>query len=541
MQMTLSHPHPLTRVPARVAVLAGLTLTCGIALAQADSSVRTVPASSPAFAVQGFDVSGDNPLPADEVARILAPYVRPDATLASLQQAAAALEQVLKERGFSLYRVVLPPQEVGGTIRMNLVKFVLNKVGIEGRQSFSEANIRASLPELVEGRAPNFKTLAVQTAIANENPSKQIQVGIKESEEADQIDARIQVKEDKPWNLSAGLNNTGTDATGTDRLTFAFGHNNLFDRDQQVMAAYTTSLQNASNVKQLGLNYRIPLYRQGGVVGVSYTQSDVLGDFGAFKSNGAGRTMGLNYNAYLPPEGGYRGYVGVGLEDKQFNVTEIDGLPIPGQQLRRSRPLSLSYNARHETDSAVLSYNTDLVLNLSGGKGNDLTAYQSEDPRISTAHWRALRAGASYSATLSRSWLWGLRGQAQFSPHALISGEQFGLGGANSVRGTAERPVAGDSGILLSAEVTTPQLAKGLRMLGFIDAGWLSNRNPSANKPGSDSLASVGLGLRYASAKLTISLDYGRVIIGSSVPFVPGSALPQRGDDKLHLNLIARF
>ncbi|MEY4156884.1 MAG: hypothetical protein RJB64_1605 [Pseudomonadota bacterium] len=539
--MTPYHYRPLPRVPSHLAVLAGLTFACSTALAQMNSAVKASPANGPVFAVRGFDISGDNPLSLAEVERILAPYVRPDATLASLQQAATALEEVIKQRGFNLYRVVLPPQEVGGTIRLNLVRFVLDKVSIEGQHSISEANIRASLPELVEGQAPNFKTLAIQTAIANENPSKQIQVGIKESEAADRIDARIQVKEDKPWNFSVVLNNTGSDATGHDRVTLAGGHNNLFDRDHQFTAAYTTSLTNSSNVSQLGLNYRIPMYRQGGVIGLSYTKSDVLGDFGAFKSNGAGKTMGLNYYAYLPPEGGRRAYVGVGLEDKQFNVTEINGIPISGQQMRRSRPLTVSYNARREADTWVLSYNTELALNLSGGSGNDMTAYKSEDPRISTTRWKTLRAAASYSATLPHGWLWGLRGQFQFSPDALISGEQFGLGGIHSVRGTAERPISGDGGLSLSAELTAPELAQGWRLLGFIDAGWLSNHDPNAYKPGSDSLASVGLGLRYNSQKITLAVDYGHVITGSNVTFVPGSALPQRGDKKLHLSLIARF
>jgi hypothetical protein len=34
-----------------------------------------------------------------------------DATIETLQKATAALEEALKERGFGLHRVVLPPQE----------------------------------------------------------------------------------------------------------------------------------------------------------------------------------------------------------------------------------------------------------------------------------------------------------------------------------------------------------------------------------------------------------------------------------------------
>ena len=139
-------------------------------------------------------------------------------------------------------------------------------------------------------------------------------------------------------------------------------------------------------------------------------------------------------------------------------------------------------------------------------------------------------------------WLLGVRAQFQLSPDALISGEQFGLGGANSVRGVGERPLAGDSGVLLSTEITTPELVPGLRALGFIDSGWLSNRNPNGNpKPATDSLSSAGVGLRYSLPSITMSADFGRVIGGSTLPYVPGSGIPQAGDQKLHLNLSAKF
>ncbi len=88
------------------------------------------------------------------------------------------------------------------------------------------------------------------------------------------------------------------------------------------------------------------------------------------------------------------------------------------------------------------------------------------------------------------------RGQYQYSPDVLISGEQFGLGGSGSVRGTAiERPLSADKGVAGSLEVSTPELAPGLRLFGFADAGWLWNNNPNgATKPSTDRLASLGVG-----------------------------------------------
>ena len=533
--------------PSRLVLAAGVLL-CAAAwheatLAQASTPASNFsPAPSPTFAIKGFDIVGENPLADGEASLVLAPFLRSDATIETLQKATSALEARLKDKGFALHRVALLPQDVGGSIKLNVVKFVIGRVTIEGHQQFSEANIRASVPEIAEGASPNFQTLAVQTTIANESQGKNIQVALKESEEPDKIDVRIVVKESKPWNFSVNASNTGSSATGADRLTFSGGHANVFGLDHQLTAAYTTSVERPSAVQQLGLNYRLPVYRWGGVVGVSYTQSDVLGDFGAFKSTGAGKTMGLNYNHYFAPNGGYRSNLNLGLDDKQFDVTQINGVALADQMVRRSRPLTLGYSARVEADTMVWGYNADLAMNTLGGSGNDLAAYQSEDPRITTTQWVALRGGANYTTVWGGGWLWGVRGQFQYSAHPLISGEQFGLGGSSSVRGTGERPISGDSGALVSMEVTAPELLPGLRLLGFVDAGWLGNHAAAGTaKLSRDGLSSVGVGLRYAVPSFVVSADFGHVIGGSSLPYVAGSGLPQSGDQKLHINLSARF
>ena len=299
----------LARRKRRVSALLGLLSLCGGALAQTPAQTQAAPMSTPAkpvFAIRGFDVTGENPLADGETSRILAPFLRSDASFETLQKATAALEAALKERGYALHRVVLPPQAVGETVALKIVKFVIGKVVVEGTQKLDNANIRASLPELAEGTAPNFRTLAVQTTIANENPGKQVQVALKEAEEADQIDARVIVTEGKPWSFSTSLSNTGSRATGRDRVTLSGSHANLFNLDHQFTGAYTTSFQRTSDVQQLGGNYRIPLYRLGGVLGASYTRSTVVGEFGTLRSTGAGQTMGLNYSHYLPPDGGFR-------------------------------------------------------------------------------------------------------------------------------------------------------------------------------------------------------------------------------------------
>lgn len=530
-------PRPLARELA-LCIALGMAMP---AIAQQPAPGGAPPAApSPVFAIKGFKVTGENPLGEGETSRILAPYLRADATLETLQKATTALETALRERGFGLHRVALPPQEVGETVTLSIVRFTINRVTHEGLGIYNEANIRRSLPELREGQTPNFKTLAVQTAIANENPNKQVQLGIREADEPDKIDAHVTVRESRPWTFGASLSNAGSESSGRDRFTISGGHTNLFDRDHQFVGAYTTSLERMDDVRQIGLAYKVPLYALGGVVGANYTRSDVVGHFGTFTSTGAGHTFGVSYTLYLPPDGGRRNYVSAAFDDKVFRASVINDQTIGVD--RRSRPVTIGYATRTETDTSVWGYNIDLAVNTSGGHGNDLASYRAEDPNIDTTRWKALRGGASYSSVLTGNWLWGVRGAYQYSPDALISGEQFGLGGLGSVRGTSlERPISGDKGLSMTLEITSPELGPGLRVLGFVDGGWLGNNNPSPPRPTSDRLASAGLGLRYGKGPFAVSADYGHIVTSSRVPLSLNSSSPQRGDNRFYINLSVRF
>ncbi|MDP3139306.1 MAG: ShlB/FhaC/HecB family hemolysin secretion/activation protein [Burkholderiaceae bacterium] len=537
---TAGASHRRVRPLALAAALAALTLAVQ---AQQPEPGTFSTSATPVFAIKGFTVTGENPLGEGETSRVLAPFLRSDATLETLQKATTALETALRVKGYGLHRVSLPPQDVGDTVTLTIVKFVINKIAIEGRSLYDEGNIRRSLPELREGHTPNFRRMAIQTAIANENPNKQVQVGLREADEPDKIDAAITVKESRPWTFGLSLSNAGTPSSGRDRFTVTGGHTNLFNLDHQFVGAYTTSLERMADVKQLGLSYRIPFYALGGVMGISYTRSDVVGNFGAFTSTGAGHTAGLLYTHYMPANGGYRSFVSFALDDKLFSAARINDVTVPGALARRSRPFTLGYNARMESDTAFWGYNFDFAFNTSGGRGNDLLSYVSEDPRVQTTQWKALRGSINYSAPFGGAWLWGVRSQFQYSRDVMISGEQFGLGGLLSVRGTPERPLSGDRGLSASFEVTTPELGEGLRAVGFVDAGALANNSPDGGaKPSSDRIASMGLGLRYAHPSgLSISADYGRIVKGSRVPLAINSAAPQKGDEKLYLNISVRF
>jgi hemolysin activation/secretion protein len=403
-----------------------LALACAAAcavtalgLAARAASAQTMPAASspsPQFTIRGFKVLGDNPLSDGETSAVLAPYLRTSADIEVLQQATSALEKALRDKGFGLHRVALPPQSLSDTVTLNVVKFTMGQITVEQNKHHDAGNVRASLPELQENGTPNFRKLAIQSAIANESPSKQVTISLRESNTADKIDATLRVSDVSPWNFSVFASNSGSESSGQDRVTLSGGYANLWNLDHQAVLTYTTSVERPSAVKQIGASYRVPFYTLGGTLVASATKSDVVGNFGTFSSTGAGQTFGLNYTHHLPPDGGYRGFINLGFNDRQFDVTKINGIPSPGQLARRSRPLSIGYSARIDSDKRFWAYNLDVSTNLSGGAGNTLAAYQSEDPRVSTTKAAVVRGGVNLSmpVTIGSGEAWSFGGRMQF-------------------------------------------------------------------------------------------------------------------------------
>src|SRR5690606_21732355 len=125
-----------------VAAAVLLSLASSPSLAQAPAATPMPASSTPTFAIKGFKITGDNPLGDGDTTRVLAPFLRADATIDTLQKVTQALETVLREKGFGLHRVALPPQEVGDTVTLTIVRFAIGKVSTEGRTTLDEANIR---------------------------------------------------------------------------------------------------------------------------------------------------------------------------------------------------------------------------------------------------------------------------------------------------------------------------------------------------------------------------------------------------------------
>jgi len=492
------------------------------------------------FNVTGFVVTGENPLSKNATQKVLAPFSGEQEGIEGLQSAGNALEQSLRDKGYNFVRVVLPQQSLSdGVIELRVVAFKVGRVTIEGARHYDEANIRYSLPGLVEGRAPNTRKLSRSIAVGRKQPSKSTRLTFNTSEKRGEVDARISVKDRKPWQVFSWLNNTGTDETGNTRLGFGLQQSNLFNRDHNAVLTYTLSPEETDKAVQYGVLYQIPFYGHGGTFDFLYSKSDI--DTGTvasfFDVAGKGEVLGATYTKVFAKRGGYTQELAVSVFDKLFE----NDVFFQGQQIGvdvRSRPLGLRYSGELEKPGYQLEFFVRPQFNLPGGsRNNDL--FYGLSRLGAKSDWSRLRFALSGRKYLG-DWSAEVQISGQYTNQPLIAGEQFGAGGVNSVRGFEEREISGDRGIRYSLQVLAPPLGnQKIRTLAFIDGGVTRLEDALPGEIDRESILGTGLGLRWSWREwFSLRLDWGYVLDGVDDRRPDGTSA---GDSRIHFNLFGRF
>ena len=499
------------------------------------------PARALEFSIDRFVVDGPNPIGQPAADQALAPFLGRLEGLDGLQRAVQALQEAFNERGFTFYRVVLPPQTLdGGVVHLEVVAMRLAEVSVSGNQRFNAENVKRSLPFIRPGEVPHPYEMSNALDFANLHIAKRVNVKLAENKNKQALNATITVEEQRPWKLFAGINNIGSPDTGRNRITFGAVHGNLLGRDHLASLNYTTSPENADDVSQFSASYEIPLYWQRATLSAFYSSSDVdVGEVGDFSVSGAGNFWGFFYTQHLTKRGGYAHSWSLGMEGRLFE----NDVEFAGQQIGvdvRSVPLTASYAGNYEGEGWNATFGISYSRNLGiWDRNNDLvyalTRFGAD------AGWDAVRFNGLYQRKLPADLTGRIIIDGQWSDDALIPGEQWGLGGWQSVRGLDERALTGDSGVRASFELYSPAelLPAGLRLLGFFDVGVWDREEPLPGETASDSVASVGLGARWAwNNALSLSLDYGKTIVASR-GVAPGSQ--DIDDTKLHFNVFYTY
>lgn len=472
------------------------------------------------FEIARFEVKGNTLLPQAQVEAIVAPFAGKQRDFGDVQRALESLEKVYHAHGYNVVSIELPEQELnGGVVTLRVVENKIGRVSVKNNQYFDEANIRRSLPALQAGSSPNLKAVSGNLKQANENPAKQVTMKLQSGEKNEEVDAVLEVKDESPWKIMANADNTGTEATGKTHLGVVLQNANLFNRDHIATLQYTTSAEEPSRVKVYGAGYHIPLYESGDSLDFYASYSNV--DSGTINAglfnlavSGKGAVYGARYNQTLAKRGELESKLSYGLDVKAFK----NSVQLAGTELGNDvtvHPLSISYQASMPLARGDAGVMISLLRNIPGGSNGDQDAFTLARMHAKKSY-TILRVGGSITRALTNDWQLRAIVNGQYTRDALIPGEQFGAGGATSVRGFIEREIANDSGLSVNLEAYTPNLCTragwNCRLLGFYDSAYVSRNKALPGELDSTSIASAGVGARFVlSTNVNLQLDYGHV------------------------------
>jgi len=329
-------------------------------------------------------------------------------------------------------------------------------------------------------------------------------------------DIFLRVHDQRPDRFYVGYDDTGNEATGLGRVFAGMNLGDVWGDDQQFSYQYERSTD-FSRFQADSASYTIPLpWRNTFEIFGDWAEAKTASDAGLFALDGIDWEIGTRYTIPLHMVGAdYTQSINFGTEYKWSN----NDLDFGGTQVFTS-PTNIF--------EGVLGY-TGALIDAKGSTQGSITGFFSPGGVGGLNHdhdFVVQRAGSTtrydyFQASLARvqklpsDYTLVLSALGQVSSARLLPNDEFGLGGADSVRGYDERLVNGDNGVSAQLELRTPSrhLLGGIpdktQALIFLDAGsdWQHDIQPTeANY----SLAGAGPGLRMTiSTHGIIKADYG--------------------------------
>lgn len=488
------------------------------------------------FAIESFVIEGGTRFDAAAIATLLQPFTGQQQEYADLQRATEALRQHYASAGYSVVWVLIPEQDLEqGVVRLRVIEGQIGAITIEGNRYFDNANILRSLPSLIAGTSPRASAISANVQLANESPAKQVDVVLRQSDQEGIVNAAVAVIDERPLKGFLTIDNTGNQQTGDYRLGLGIQHANLFNRDHVGTFNYVTSPGKQSQVNQISASYRMPLYSRDDSMDFIAAYSDVDAGTtqtvaGPLSFSGKGSVYGLRYNRLLERRGEYSHQLVYGFDYRAYQNTcslgdfGNDGCG-PAAVDVTVAPLSISYSGNWARPGRIAEFYVTGTQNLPGATHGDESDFNAARPAPdgnggASSDYRILRSGGSIVQGIGSNWQLRAAVNAQYTPAALITGEQFGSAGATAVRGFLEREIARDIGYSSNLELYSPNLVGTLipgdgnfRALFFYDMARTENQPLAGEERQRSSIASAGVGFRWNIARnLNIRFDMGRVI-----------------------------
>ncbi|HET8695573.1 MAG TPA: POTRA domain-containing protein [Aquabacterium sp.] len=520
------------------------------------ASAFAAPQPSPHFNVYEYIVQGNTVLPASMVEKALEPYLGPDKTFKDIEAARAALEKLYQDAGYLSVVVSVPDQKIqNDQIRLEVVEAKVDRLKVTGAQYNLPSGIQAKVPSLTPGQTPYFPQVQEDLGKA-QSGDVQITPLIGAGDQADKLNVELKVDDKPAVHGSVEANSKQSFNTHRGRIESVLSYTNLWQKGHTAALSWQYAPTHPSDANTLTFIYAMPLSVVDDLtMSVTNSSSDTPSNTslgGATLTRGT--FYGLRWQRQLDALNWpvrHSLYVGLDYKDNHDRNQDIGGVTTAKPPLRYP-VVSVGYNLYGQASPQTTWQANTSVSGASesmAGRKVDCEGRgqldQFECKRAgSSPDFMVWKAGAGVQTTLFGKWQLNAKGDAQLASGPLASGEQYALGGMDTIRGYYEYEQAGDMGWSSRFELITPPWSPWGdwhgTALAFYDRGFLLTKEPAASQHAHVHMASTGLGWRAESGHgLQLSLNLALPLIKTDRAAQDGG-FDTTSKKKLHWDLVLR-
>ncbi|BAZ50058.1 surface antigen variable number [Nostoc sp. NIES-4103] len=465
-----------------------------------------LPEVSQIFTVRQFEVIGSTVFSQKKLAEVLAEFTNKPITFAQLLEARFKITELYTQQGYITSGAYIPEQTLtDGVVQIQVIEGKLENIQVTGTRRLNPNYIRT---RIANGASTplNQKRLLESLQILQLNPL--IQNLSAELFAGSRIGASvlaIKVTEADTFNTQIILDNGRSPSVGSFRRQLQVNEANLLGLGDSISLAYS----NTDGSNTIDVSYSLPLNPRNGTLTFSYgkTSADIIErPFNALNIELASQYYELTFRQPLVQTPNEEFALGITASRRESDISssvlEENQVPLfllsPGADANGNTRVSAlrffqEWTSRNSQE--VIAARSELSLGI--GAFNATINDTEPDSRFF-----AWRGQAQWVRLLAPDTLLLIRGDVQLASTTLLASEQFGLGGTNSVRGYRQDLLLTDNGALASAELRLPILRVSewngvLQVSPFVDVGTAWNNSSSRDENDTNTLASVGLGLRW--------------------------------------------
>lgn len=499
------------------------------------------------FVLKSVAIEGSDIYSAKEITSLYGDKVGTKISLADVYSIAANLTSKYRNDGYILTQVIVPPQTISnGDVRLQVVEGTLDQIKVDGAgaQGSNGDIINLYVKELKSKGALNNKNLEKTLLLINDLPGVTARSVLSPSRAVTGASDLTIFVERKAMDGSVQVDNFGSRYLGMFEILGGFNLNSFFGLNERISTqlAYAPSNQGVEPELLYGeISGSIPVGPYGTTIeaniGKSYTDPGAALD--KFDVIGKSYVTGLKVNQpfYRTREMNLSASLGL---DKRSTDTKNNIDTFKNDDLTSLR-LGTHFDYVDTLFSAAL---TNANLELSRGL-SILGASKDRDADLSRAAgdptYTKLTADVSRLERLSNDFSLMVSAKGQMADAALLSAEEFGIGGANGIgRGYDPSELVGEDGVAGSLEVrwNSPYSSSWMdnySVYGFYDIGKVWNDDAITVKLKEQSLASTGVGVR---ANINDATRAGLMV---ALPLTRDVAAEKDNDPRFYFNLSRDF